>query len=921
MARKPLRVTLGVLGGLVGLLLVAAILLPLLVPRERLRQIAEDQARQYTGGEISLGEVSLKVLPRLRLVLGASTAAVTGDGLRGAGQDPGPLLDGEASLKRLEVDLALMPLLQRRLEFGEVKLVEPRLNLVTMPPAEVDAAESGDPGAPVATGEAAGVGLALAAVAVRDGEVTWIEDGTGRQVTVTGWDQDLTAPALGAIMQRLQRLGGVAMPADEHHGDASLDLDTRVAAVTFTGFTAQPAPVLADLHLRGRLSLPPAADQATVTIDELSLAGLSLSARAAWTSTRLTMEELALQVADAGRLEGRGFVNLEPAAGPLELNLSGFIDLAGVMVLAEPWLPPSEDAPALPELAGGAEVDLEARLAVAPPLSDVAAWQSAWDAGLDGRVQARLTVATLTVNAAQVPDALTVNELAVVSDLSSAHGRTRLSVGELTHPAARGQLSAEFALPPASGALQVEGRFGADLAALLATAEAVMPPRPEDAEPLPVLSGAVDLTLDIDLPDAPSLADTLAWRTAWEGGLRGRAQVEARGSNLTVATEALGADPLAVATMNVVSDLRSPGSTSEVKLTGMRHAVLSGDGRLTVRPVGPAGVPDLTLHLDRLDLDAVVAINEARREAVGDQARAWNPVATAWADTSMPPAVGDLIPADLALDFVATAAILRLQKLDYRQIDLAGTLRERVIAVPAMSARLGDGRILGSAEVDYASDPYGQVEWQAEAVQVPASALLAPYAGKLAQAWTGALSATLGGSCSLMDADVIKQTLTVTGDLVGTDGQVNLTGSLGDVSRFLGDRQDLLRVGYNQIRQHLDVRDGRVHLENLAVDGHETDWTGNGWLGLDGTIDLGLSVKLPAGYTPSLGDLSFLAEGLRGDDGRVQLDLKLTGQSRKPTVGLDLDPAAMLQKKGLQEGLEDEVKKGLGGLLDRLKGK
>ncbi len=95
----------------------------------------------------------------------------------------------------------------------------------------------------------------------------------------------------------------------------------------------------------------------------------------------------------------------------------------------------------------------------------------------------------------------------------------------------------------------------------------------------------------------------------------------------------------------------------------------------------------------------------------------------------------------------------------------------------------------------------------------------------------------------------------------------------------------------------------------------------DGWLGLDGTIDLGLSVKLPAGYTPSLGDLSFLAEGLRGDDGRVQLDLKPTGQSRKPTVGLDLDPAAMLRNKALQEGLEDEVKKGLGGLLDRLKGK
>ncbi len=84
---------------------------------------------------------------------------------------------------------------------------------------------------------------------------------------------------------------------------------------------------------------------------------------------------------------------------------------------------------------------------------------------------------------------------------------------------------------------------------------------------------------------------------------------------------------------------------------------------------------------------------------------------------------------------------------------------------------------------------------------------------------------------------------------------------------------------------------------------------------------MGLKVQLPAGFTPDLGDFSFLADGLRDDQGRVALDLKLTGEARQPTVGLNLDPEAMLKKDEVRKGLEEEVKKGLGGLLDRLKGK
>ena len=78
-------------------------------------------------------------------------------------------------------------------------------------------------------------------------------------------------------------------------------------------------------------------------------------------------------------------------------------------------------------------------------------------------------------------------------------------------------------------------------------------------------------------------------------------------------------------------------------------------------------------------------------------------------------------------------------------------------------------------------------------------------------------------------------------------------------------------VRFREFLQDIDVNQGRYHLNSLLLTGPDTDWQGNGWLGFDGSLDLNLHVKLPAGFTPKLGDLSFLAENMRGDDGRIQI--------------------------------------------------
>lgn len=923
MASRRTKLIGGIAGGLVLLLVLVVVLVPLLVPREKLRSIAEQRAREMTGGEVSLGELSLSVFPRLKLVLGESTLAVDRQGLIGAGQIPGPLESATAKLGKLEVDLALLPLIQQKVEFGEIRLIAPQVTLVTAPPDEAAPAEvPAIPGAPGATtAPQPGVSLALAAVEVRDGQLTWQESGSERTVTVAGWQQDLSAPMLGAFMQRLQRLSGWELPADREPGDATLDLDTRIGRIELVGFGASPLPALENLHLRGAMTLPPSAEQARISVAELSMAPLAVAAEALWTPAAFRVTEMTITGGEAVELGGTASLVLPPAVGPLTVALDGQVDLSQVLAMAEPWLPePAADQPPLPTFDGRIDLELSVDLAEAPLLSDAAAWQAAWQAGLDGQVQARVMSGAVTVSTPQLADPLTIESVTITSDLASARGRTRAKVQGLVHPAARADASLDFTLPPAGGALTVEARMSGDLARMMATAEPFLPPRPAGAEPLPELAGEVTAAVAVDLKTAPSLADTAAWRASWARGLDGKAELTARAQRLSVAVPQLG-DPLTIAQADLVSDLRSPGGRSELTVQGVEHAITSGRGEMTVIPKAAGGATAVDLRLDRLDLDAMAEIARAQKEAAETQAFGLELVPTARADELEKKAVGELIPPELAVDLDARVKEMIFLKARYSDVEATGTLRERVIDVPQLAARLGTGRLSGTAKLDYGSDPFGRATWSAKVEDAPASALLEPYARGLASIWTGALRADLSGACDLADPEAIRNSLTLEGDVLGTDGMIDLRQSLGGVTRYLGDRQDLLRVVYDGVDQHLKIRDGKVFIEGLKVDGKQTDWTGDGWISLDGEIDMGLHVKLPAGFTPDLGDLSFVAEGLRDENGRIGLDLALTGPAARPAVALDIDPARMLQSEGLKKGLEEEVKKGLGGLLDRLKGK
>ena len=392
---------------------------------------------------------------------------------------------------------------------------------------------------------------------------------------------------------------------------------------------------------------------------------------------------------------------------------------------------------------------------------------------------------------------------------------------------------------------------------------------------------------EVDLGEAkltvlPRLAVTLG-----KGRIAGTgpALLAARGDDFGIVSYLAELDRVEVR-VGLLPLLRRRLVVREVQVSGPRLEIVTGEGRTEA--------VDFRLVVRDLSM------------AMGEQAAA---------PASGPP--GLMIPADLACRARAEAGRLTLDAVALDDLEAEADLAARVIEVRRITAGLAGGRLTGHATLDYADDPWGRLAFACDVADASSGALLEPWVPDLARRLDCRISTAVSGSCSLKDADAVRASLDLGGTAAAGDGILRAGDWLRDVSPYLGQRQDLKDVRFTDLTHAFSLREGRYLVDDLVIEGPDTRWQGAGWVGLDGTLDLALQVKLPAGFTPDLGAWSFVAESLRDGQGRVQLDLRLSGRTERPSVGLDLGQL----KAGASEQGADAVKKGVGALLDKWKTK
>jgi len=480
-------------------------------------------------------------------------------------------------------------------------------------------------------------------------------------------------------------------------------------------------------------------------------------------------------------------------------------------------------------------------------------------------------------------------------------------------------------LPGVTGPLQANLTGQGDLASLQTLALAFSPPPAAGAAPLPRASGRLSFALQADVKEPPPLTAREVWQQRLEAGRLPGVSLKGEATQVVLSGEVPGA-PWNLGTVTFASDL----ATATLSCRGLEHAVVAGDATVRLPRLFPQPRVVLDLQVQRLDVDKLVATFTPPEKTAAlapprlpDRLLAAF-VGAAWAAApARAPAVppGQKIPEKLEVVYEARARQVTMQKARYDDVHLKGQLAGKVLAFDEVTARRGTGQISGKGKIDYVQDPYGLLSFQAKAQDVPASALLQPYVPSVAPLWEGAVSADAAGSCHMQDKAVVLHSLALNGEALSTNGKIQADKLLADISPYLGTRQDLKTIKFRSFLQHFAVRDGRYHVEDLKLQGPDTDWTGDGWLGFDGSIDLALRVKLPAGFQPDLGNMTFLAQALRGEDGRIELALHLTGRATQPKVQLDLSEAKARVEEQAGDKVQDALKKGVKGLLDNIKRK
>ena len=852
-SRRIRRVLLG-LGAVAALVVVLAVVAVLLVPAEKIQQIAFDQLEANTGLQGSATDASVSIFP-----LGARLEGLRIEDPSGASE---VWTDLQIDLESALVSASLWSILRGSPEIQEVRLVRPRVEIALAEPAPADG------GGGTASSQAAPeMAAALGLLSIEDGEIV-VHQPTGETLTLSGLDNRASL-----------RVG---------EGEASGDVEGSLRSFTMEG---GELPQRVELpRLEWELGLSAAVDGARgdVEVRRVESSGVRANGDAAWTLAADGTPELDVQLTTAADLAklwtdiGRDYV--DPATLPEGFSLDDFELLAGAV---------------------NADVRYAGRVPEADPDDPTAAL---------GPLEVDGTLEGFRVRLIDRTDLIEVD-----SDFTVSGGRASFSSLELT--GALGTVNGSGGVPLAFDApltanveadLDVAAVRGLGvqwwprLSALAATEDGAEPAGPAE---WPTVVGRVQASAELRVPADGSFdpttgaADAVTWTVRSEqmqiglvdftepvfarglvarGDLRNarleEGRVEGPGLNATATLQASGWPERIV----VRGDVRA----SELDLDALQAAMVTAE----------------SASLDGRWLDDVFGVRVAH---------------AATGETTEIPAP----PAELDARIDLSAETVKTSGYTLRDLGARATVVEQQLDVSDIRGQLGDGSLSGSANVDWTAEtPQWQTDLQAS--KVSATTLLEPFAGPLAQALNTDFSGEidLDGPLSTQPEQVIAA-LTGLADLRAESGSLAAEDLLGPkVSRFLGEHAEQWKqLTFDALDADLEVREGKVFFQKLLIRGR-TEVDAGGWVGLDGTTNVRLDVRLPAGMTPQLGALQPVADLLQDEQQRIAFGVNVTGPGRSPNVEIDL---AELQQRATDRGrdaLRDEAQGALDDLIDRNRG-
>ncbi|HEY1382221.1 MAG TPA: AsmA family protein, partial [Dongiaceae bacterium] len=227
-----MKKALWIVGGLIGLLIVAAVAAPFFVDLNNYKAEIAQKAKEATGRDLAIdGDISLSILP---------TPGVVVHGLR-FGNAPGGSVPDMATLESATVKVALMPLLSKRVEVDEIVLEKPTFIFEKLKDGSgnwqiAPQAQAPEPGATPSPGEApssgGGMAVVIKSASIEGGTLIYHDLAQGTEQKVENLNIDLS---LDSLTGPFQAEGGATV--------VNIPLGFRVK----TGALNQQAPMPVDI--------------------------------------------------------------------------------------------------------------------------------------------------------------------------------------------------------------------------------------------------------------------------------------------------------------------------------------------------------------------------------------------------------------------------------------------------------------------------------------------------------------------------------------------------------------------------------------------------------------------------------------------------------------------------------------------------
>ena len=312
------------------------------------------------------------------------------------------------------------------------------------------------------------------------------------------------------------------------------------------------------------------------------------------------------------------------------------------------------------------------------------------------------------------------------------------------------------------------------------------------------------------------------------------------------------------------------------------------------------------LHVDKLL--ALVGGESPAAESDG-QAKPAGPSSSKGEQGTHEP-IGGAIPAGLVARGKLDIGQLYYEEISLSNLRAAYILKDRVVTLSELVAGLAGGSLSAKAQADL-----GRIEPSYSG----AFGLAAVQAGQLAGFFDKAMAGNLSGALNMdmsfagsgIEWPALAETIDGQGAFSIRNGRLKSTGLSKEIAALVKLRE-LNDLSFKELAGDIEIINGKTGLQ-IAMNSSDLQAEANGAVGLEGDLNIPLTLTLGPGLADKLHVGNSVAGYLRDDQGKTALKFKIGGTVNKPKVRLDSKALTRQAEKAVKKKAEAE----LGRLLEK----